>query len=72
MNSQVFNHTNDTDYYFFAVRDVQDNPVLMMLKIYHPLMNFELVSHSEAQRSELFDFEHLAFLKRKDPPLCEA
>ncbi len=70
--NQVFNHHNSTDYYFFAVRDVQNNPVLMMLKVHHPLMNLEPLKRSEAQRSELFDFEHLAFFKGKDPPLCEA
>ena len=70
--NQVFNHHNGTDYYFFAVRDVQNNPVLMMLKIHHPLMSFEPIKLSEVQRSELFDIEHLAFFKNKDPPLCEA
>ncbi len=70
--NQVFNYHNGTDYYFFAVRDVQNNPVLMMLKVYHPLMSFEPIKHSEAQRSKLFDIEHLAFFKGKDPPLCEA
>jgi predicted nucleic acid-binding protein len=70
--NQVFNHQNGTDYYFFAVRDVQDNPVLMMLKVHHPLMIFEPLKRSEAQRSELFDVEHLAYFKGKDPPLCEA
>ncbi len=70
--NQVFNHHNGTDYYFFAVRDVQNNPVLMMLKVHHPLMRFEPIKRSEAQRSELFDFEHLAYFKGKDPPLCEA
>ena len=70
--NKVFNHHNGTDYYFFAVRDVQNNPVLMMLKIHHPLMIFEPLKRSEAQRSELFDFEHLTFLKGKDPPSCES
>ena len=70
--NQVFNHHNGTDYYFFAVRDVQNNPVLMMLKVHHLLMSFEPLKHPEAQRSELFDFEHLAYFKGKDPPLCEA
>ena len=70
--NQVFNHHKGTDYYFFAVRDVQNNPVLMMLKVHHPLMSFEPIKHSEAQRSELFAIEHLAFYKNKDPPLCEA
>ena len=69
---QVFNHHNGTDYYFFAVRDAQDNPVLMMLKVHHPLMRFDPLKRSEAQRSELFDIEHLAYFKGKDPPLCEA
>ena len=59
--NQVFNHHNGTDYYFYAVRDVQNNPILMMLKVHHPLMSFEPIKHSEAQRSELFDIEHLAF-----------
>ena len=40
-----------------------------MLKIHHPLMSFEPIKRSKAQRSELFDVEHLAFLKGKDPPL---
>lgn len=70
--NQVFNHHNGTDYYFFAMRDVQNNPVLMMLKVHHPLMNFDPLERSEVQRSELFDFEHLAFFKGKDPPLAEA
>ncbi len=70
--NQVFNHHNGTDYYFFAVRDVQNNPVLMMLKIHHPLMIFEPIKRSEAQISELFAIEHLVFFKGKDPPLCEA
>ena len=69
---QVFNHHNGTDYYFFAVQDIQNNPVLMMLKVYHPLMSFEPIKRPEAQRSELFAIEHLAFYKNKDPPLCEA
>ena len=70
--NQVFNHYNGTDYYFFAVRDVQNNPILMMLKVHHPLISLEPIKHSEAQRSELFDIEHFAFFKNKDPPLCEA
>ena len=70
--NQVFNHHNGTDYYFFAVRDVQNNPVLMMLKVHHPLMSLEPLNRSEAQRSELFAIEHLAFFKNKDPPSCEA
>ncbi len=70
--NQIFNHHKGTDYYFFAVRDVQNNPVLMMLKIYLPLMNFESLKRPEGQRRELFDFEHLTFYKNKDPLLCEA
>lgn len=42
----------------------------MMLKVHHPLMIFEPLKRSEAQRGELFDFEHLAFFKAKDPPSC--
>ena len=70
--NQVFNHYNGIDYYFFAMRDVQNNPILMMVKIYLPLMNFESLKRPETQRRELFDFEHLIFYKIKDPPLCEA
>ena len=70
--NQVFNHQNGIDYYFFAMRDVQNNPILMMVKIYLPLMNFESLKRPEGQRRELFDFEHLTFYKNKDPPLCEA
>ncbi len=44
----------------------------MILKVHHPLMNFESLKRSEAQGSELLDVEHLAFFKNKDPPLYEA
>ncbi|GAG31099.1 unnamed protein product, partial [marine sediment metagenome] len=66
--SQVFNCHNGIDYYFFAVRDVQDNPILMTIRIYNPIIHKESNQGYQAQEMKLFDYERLMYYRTKDPP----
>ena len=66
--SQVFNCHNGIDYYFFAVRDVQDNPILMTIRIYNPIIHKEPNQGYQAQEMKLFDYERLIYYRTKDPP----
>ena len=67
--SQVFNCHNGIDYYFFAVRDDQDNPVLMTIRIYNPIIEKEPNHDNQAQETRLFDYERLTYYRAKGPPL---
>ncbi|MFX1320791.1 MAG: hypothetical protein ACFFAQ_04015 [Promethearchaeota archaeon] len=67
--SQVFNCHNGVDYYFFAVRDDQDNPILMTIRIYNPNIHKEPNQGFQAQEMKLFDYERLVYYRTKDPPL---
>ena len=67
--SQVFNCHNGVDYYFFAVRDDQDNPILMTIRIYNPNIHKEPNQSFQAQEMKLFDYERLVYYRTKDPPL---
>ena len=70
--SQVFNCHNGIDYYFFAVRDVQDNPILMTIRIYNPIIHKEPNQGCQAQETKLFDYERLIYYRTKDPPISIA
>jgi transcription initiation factor TFIIIB Brf1 subunit/transcription initiation factor TFIIB len=70
--SQVFNCNNGVDYYFFAVRDDQDNPVIMTVKIYNALFSKKPNFDQQAQETRLFDYERLIYYRAKGPPISVA
>ena len=67
--SQVFNCHNGIDYYFFAIKDDHNNPVLMTINIYNPIIHKEHNQSYQAQEAKLFDCERLVYYRTKDPPL---
>lgn len=70
--SRVFNCHNGVDYYFFAVRDDQDNPVIMTVKIYSSLFSKRPIDDQQAQETLLFDYKHWIYYRAKGPPISVA
>lgn len=67
--AEIFTHNDDTDYYFFAIPNQNNNLTVLFVKIYHPLMNFEEKWNPKKQIQKFIEIDVVKFRKGKDPPL---
>lgn len=71
--SSIFNFNNNIDYYFFAVKSVQKNSLILTIKIYNPIINNKTVREYGVNRRTSLDFsldyKFLYYLMAKGPPL---
>lgn len=67
--SQVFNYHNGIGYYFFAVRDYKNNPMLMKFEIFNSFEKLAPKRKKEAKTGMLFEYETLTYYTAKDPPV---
>ncbi|MFX1314410.1 MAG: hypothetical protein ACFE9T_00970 [Promethearchaeota archaeon] len=67
--SQVFNSHNQIDYYFFALRSIENNPILIKIGTYNLLEEMDPKKRKEVQTGMLFEYETLIYYTTKDPPI---
>ncbi|NVM34414.1 MAG: hypothetical protein HWN81_02385 [Candidatus Lokiarchaeota archaeon] len=69
--SKVFNAHNDLGYYYFAIREEQDSPAFIFLKIYDSPLDFNYEKHRKRKDDPLLEFELYKYHTSKGPPLLE-
>jgi len=74
-STRVFNRLNDTDYYFFLVKDIDNNPRLIAFTFYRSFKTSNKI-HQKNQRISIpnkdiriFDLELRSYYMAKGPPL---
>lgn len=69
--TKVFAAHNNLDYYYFAMREKEDSPFFIFLKIYDSPLAFNYEKIRKRKDDPLLEFELYRYHTSKDPPLLE-
>ncbi len=69
--SKVFIAHNALDSYYFALRENDNSPVFIFLKIYDSPLDITYEKRPKIKKNHLIDFELYKYHRSKDPPLLD-